>query len=516
MINDNLKDKIETELKRATLSLYEDNRDLEIPNIDKLNQKAKVAIQNQMSELNEIFTLKNQAVAIENNLVERFKSDSATPKQPQMMTFSSDILDAITHGRIEEHYNKELDYTSRSYILLNSRRDESGYSRSVVKSLLKDQVLDAESNEYIGSRQLSNPVIQTIAKDIGDPDGVYSQVKAKVIYEQTGPDIEGIKNVPFVVNGLLYKDKKGDDMFAFFDEQQDYYDSRNNGVKKISVADARIEQIFLADATYRSTKLDSIENKIERKIMDFEDSMKNNLQPIYNEKSIELEKVNFNRKSILKNKDSADLARTRMEKDRVYSENVNLIGENMLENEGIRFKDAKVGAFFTDRKDIEYSFLVEVGNAKRKTVYEIAIPTDAIVPFSYDSKNPPNGVSEELHIRVENKGSNPQAGVPLVFNSNGKQEDYLSDNSNKHIILKNAVAAFEEISLSNTEQLKDEYAEPKRAGNQQPLSVEVNKVGVIDELNKALRLNFKNIPEFKQALTDEKKKGNGLSLASGF
>lgn len=41
-------------------------------------------------------------------------------------------------------------------------------------------------------------------------------------------------------------------------------------------------------------------------------------------------------------------------------------GNNLQNLSGVQFKDAKVGSYYSDRSDIEYSFLIEVSSNNKK------------------------------------------------------------------------------------------------------------------------------------------------------
>lgn len=504
MINENTKDKIETELKRATLTLFNDNRDLEIPNLESYTQRANNAVKNQMKELNDIFSLKNDALKIEKELETKFQNDNANPKKHSSVHFgaSDKAIEAIIHGRIQEHENVELDYTSRTYTILQEAKEESSYARSVVRNLLKDELLNVPSNKYVAPNYVSNSVVKEITKDIGG-DGTYKVVDAVLNYQTTGPDIEGSKLTPVRASGILYVDKKGDDILAFVDQYQDYYNSKDNGIKKISVADERVDSIHLSEATYRSVKLDLLDQKIENAIYAFEDSMKRNLQPIYNEKKTLLDGVTNHRREVLNTQNKEERLRVIAEKEKNYITGVENSISSLSNESGVAFKDAKAGSFYTSRDDIDYSFLVEFGKDKNKTTYEIALPKDSLNPFQFDSKNPETGISEETHIRIDSNVKNPTSGVPLIFDNKGKEVSYYGEENNKQVALKKIVDTFEDISIVTPEQLHDEYAQHRLANNKKPLSIEENKHGVLDEVNIYLKSKINHSPEFSQALEKE-------------
>lgn len=617
MINNKLKDKIEIELKRASGTLYDDNRNLELNNLGKLNLKAKLAIESQVKKLDELLGLKEKTVSIEQDLAKNSNAPKfRNPGFNELKNkFNPDILNSIIHGRIREQYNEELDYTSHSYVILNQNYNEFNYSKSVINSLLTDELINQRSAEQLENfsrftreiKRASNDIeedstymqakasvafnVSSSTEELGESkteiegiiyrnkegqnvfsfvnpyqdyysetnDGVitvsvddprisnilikksvsdyiidsdrfqeekkyvhenidksnpvYKQVTAAIAYTITGGDLDGESRTN--IEGLIFTDKKGDDIFVFIDPYQNYYSKNDTGLKVVSVGDERISDIQLSNPKYSSLELDASEKELIQRKNDFQNSFVEKFLPIHNERNDSLLAVNNQRRTILSTKNDEARKEARLQKVKAFEDNTEKMGNELLENYGARFKDAKVGTFFTQRDDIEYSFLVEVGKGNKKETFEIAIPKDAIRPFEYDSRD--DTLFEESHVNItlKNKDLNeePTSGVPVVYSEKGNLINNYFENDARGKALNFIISKFEDIALYNSEQYSQalDNDNSHKTANKNPPSVEENKVGLINELNSYLKSSFEHDPKAIEKLSDYlKKQGSGL------
>lgn len=493
------KDKIETELNRFVGLGFNNNVDIDIKNINELNKKAQIAVEKQLDVLSDVFSAREKVISIESKIKKEVETEFTVPfKSVPYHSFSEDILDNITHGRVTEYYNEVLDSKSRRYVLLNKEIDESTYVKDVVKGLLDRDFFKSPSNEYIGSKHTIGALVEYVNQHTDKNENIYKIVPAKVAYQITdtisGDTGTGLESL----TGIIFKDKKGDDLFVFSDPYQNYYDSKNNGVRAISVGDERLASVSLNEAKYRSIELDRAEKALDDKRKEFIVSLVSNLEPVRNERLSATNQVLNNRKDTINQNNISQKEEARVNRIKAYEQLTLSQGNDLQEKAGIQFKDAKTGSYFSDRADIEYSFLIEVGPKNKKEQYEIAIPQDAIRPFNYDK--PYNEIGEENHINIYGahntpEGTEPKNGIPVIFDSKGNSVSYYLSSNKKQEAFSAVVAVFEDIALYNSSQYSDAGPDASIASNNKPLSVEENKIGLINELNKNLDFQFRHVPE---------------------
>lgn len=499
-LENSFKASIQTELNRAVGLDYNNHVDIDIKNIDELNKKAQFAVSKQLEELSSIFAAKEKVVEIENKIKKEFENTFSTPSPLKKFDsgFSEEVLNSIRHGRISETYNEELDYKRRTYVLLNENLNEFNYSKKVIKNILQDDFFTQPSNDYIAPKNTIESLIEYVNQHMDKNEQIYKIVPAQISYETTNVTNGESGNSLVNVEGIVFKDKQGDDIFVFRDSYQDYYDSKNNGIKSISVGDERLVSLNLNDAKYRSVELDNAEKILDDKIMTFPITMTNNLLPIAEEKNKAVESVLNSRLETIKHENQVQKEQAKLARVLAYNDITIKDGDNLQNLSGVQFKDAKVGSYYSDRSDIEYSFLIEVSTNNKKTLYEIAIPKDAIRPHAYDKKD--GEIGEENHINVYApsdvaKGVEPKNGVPVIFDSEGKEVSYFLEKGKKQEALSKIVSTFEEISLYNSYQYDEKDKNSMVASNNKPLSVEENKIGVLNELNSVLSRKMRDEPE---------------------
>lgn len=493
------KDKIETELNRFVGLGFNNNVDIDIKNINELNKKAQAAVENQLNVLSDVFSAREKVIAIESKIKKEVETEFTVPfKSIPYHSFSEEILDNITHGRVTENYNEALDSKSRRYVLLNKEIDESTYVKDVVKGLLDRDFFKSPSNEYIGSKHTIGALVEYVNQHTDKNENIYKIVPAKVAYQITdtvsGDTATGLESL----TGIIFKDKKGDDLFVFSDPYQNYYDSKNNGVRAISVGDERLESVSLNEAKYRSIELDRAEKTLEDKRKEFIVSLVSNLEPIRNERLSAVTEVLNNRKDVINQNNISQKEEARVNRIKAYEELTLSQGNDLQEKAGVQFKDAKVGSYFSDRKDIEYSFLIEIGTKNKKEQFEIAIPQDAIRPFTYDKPN--DEIGEVNHINIYGahntpEGTEPKSGIPVILDSKGNAVSYYLSSNKKQEAFNAVVSVFEDVSLYNSYQYAEAGSEAHKASNNKPLSVEENKIGLLNELNKSLEFQLRHNPE---------------------